>query len=113
MYQGPPLPETHLCFCGDTTTLSEVDNAARVRWQVQCDNDLECGARGPMMNEPPQAIAKWNETMPAEKKLNLTALKDAMRFRLARAVTNSSISISLLIDDLLAIVKNSTVHEET
>jgi len=66
MYHGPPLPPTNPCFCGDRTTLSEVDEVVRVRWQVQCDDDQECGARGPMKKEPEAAVVAWNEIMPRD-----------------------------------------------
>lgn len=39
-------------------------------------------------------------------------LKDAMRFRLARVVTNESISISVLIDDLIGIVEQSGSYQD-
>jgi hypothetical protein len=40
-------------------------------------------------------------------------LKQAMHRRLARAVTNESISVSLLIDDLIAIVEQSSSYQDS
>lgn len=52
------------CFCGDKVTVSEVDEVTRVRWQVQCDNDQECGARGPMADTQEAAIMGWSNGIP-------------------------------------------------
>ena len=51
-------------FCGDAVTVSEVDEVRRVRWQVQCDDDQRCGARGPMADTQEVAVMDWNNGTP-------------------------------------------------
>lgn len=62
-----PVKFSPCLFCGDRVSLEEVDDVHRLRFQIQCDDDLECGARGRMFNTPDDAIENWENNMPTRK----------------------------------------------
>lgn len=48
-------------FCGDRASLTEYDYIVFVRWRVECDDDTDCGATGPIRETREEAMAAWNK----------------------------------------------------
>lgn len=49
-------------FCGDRSSLTDIDDGkSPVLWRVECDDDQDCGAQGPVRADREAAIAAWNQ----------------------------------------------------